>query len=251
MVSAMSRMEATEEMSPRWLRPMLQASYFVPCLSHGVSTRIECNMFCIDCLGDAFCSHCLVHHKDHQVLQIRRSSYHNVVRVIEIQKLIDISCVQTYIINSARVVFLNARPQARLGKGVTNTCEVCCRSLLDNFRFCSLGCKLGGIERGDPRLTFTPRLKRDWEEMHGYESDEFSGPNKMRNERDSDQFMEARPYSADFRRVYGGGYEYGDAQEHNVPCSSSGTPHTSNHQSPVEPPRKRHRRKGIPHRAAV
>ena len=91
----MSRMEATEEMSPRWLRPMLQASYFVPCLSHGVSTRIECNMFCLDCLGDAFCSHCLVHHKDHQVLQVYQ------------YKLLPRNFIRKFIYFNYFVIFLN------------------------------------------------------------------------------------------------------------------------------------------------
>lgn len=132
---------------PVWLKPLLKADFFATCALHGVSAKSERNLFCFKCMGDGICASCAVDHKDHHVVQIRRSSYHDVIRVSEIQKLLDISTVQTYIINSARVVFLNERPQPRPAKGVTNTCETCERSLLDTFRFCSLGCKLAGIKR--------------------------------------------------------------------------------------------------------
>ncbi|KAL6496294.1 hypothetical protein OROGR_029552 [Orobanche gracilis] len=128
---------------PPWLEKLLNATFFDLCRIHTAAARSECNMFCLDCNVDAFCIYCRSSkHKDHQVIQIRRSSYHNVVRVTEIEKALDISGVQTYVINSARVLFLNERPQPRGGKAaVSHLCVICGRCLLDTFRFCSLGCK--------------------------------------------------------------------------------------------------------------
>ncbi|EOY15858.1 PLATZ transcription factor family protein isoform 1 [Theobroma cacao] len=197
MVSPIGRMEE-DDMGPPWLVPMLRASYFIPCPIHGDANKSECNLFCLDCMRNALCSYCLINHKDHRVVQIRRSSYHNVVRVSEIQKFIDISCVQTYIINSAKIVFLNERPQPRPGKGVTNTCEICCRSLLDSFRFCSLGCKLGAMKRGDPDLTFTLKAKHTRDSFYGgSESDESSTPKKIRKTPLFNRMMDGLPLSSD------------------------------------------------------
>ncbi|KAL8126931.1 uncharacterized protein LOC141717189 [Apium graveolens] len=254
MVSAMGRMGENVEMCPPWLKPMLKASYYVQCPSHVTCNKNECNMFCLDCMGNAFCCKCLIHHKGHRVVQIRRSSYHNVVRVSEIEKYIDLDCVQTYIINGAPIVFLNGRPQPRLGKGVTNTCKICCRSLLDSFMFCSLGCKLRGIKRGDPGLSFTPKPKRDEDESYGSESDENFISKKMRKGNVVDQLPDAPVYPSDFRSVYGGGYDeslggFKDVDEPVAPWTSPGTSHSMNHQNPKGPPQKSRRRKGIPHRA--
>ncbi|XP_070665867.1 protein RGF1 INDUCIBLE TRANSCRIPTION FACTOR 1-like isoform X3 [Malus domestica] len=135
---------------PPWLEQLLTTSFFRVCRTHGDAARSESNMFCLDCSGDAFCFYCRSsRHKDHQVIQIRRSSYHDVVRVSEVQKVLDITGVQTYVINSARVMFLNERPQPKAGsKGASHICETCGRSLLDPVRFCSLGCKvLRAVER--------------------------------------------------------------------------------------------------------
>ncbi|KQK07871.1 uncharacterized protein LOC100824979 [Brachypodium distachyon] len=135
---------------PRWVRPLLSARFYTACEAHPSSRRGgERTMFCLDCAdAGALCLLCVAHgHLGHRAIQIRRSTYNSVVRVSDIRGLLDIDGVQTYVINGARVVFINERRPRHNHKGagykgVKGCCETCGRGLHDVFRFCSLGCKV-------------------------------------------------------------------------------------------------------------
>lgn len=240
-----------EEFGPPWLEPLLRTHFFKPCQFHGDSSKSECNMFCLKCRGEALCTYCRARHKDHHIVQIRRSSYHDVIRVSEIQKVLDITGVQTYIINSARVVFLNERPQPRPGKGVTNTCEICERSLVDTFRFCSLGCKLQGIKRHrDMTFILPSKHQRD-------ESEDSSSQKRVRIlNRSFEYFSEengGESTSIDGVTSFKAEDDANNLETVRFRYSPNGNPQVINPPTPpiVSIHRNARRRKGIPHRAPL
>ncbi|KAG0457152.1 hypothetical protein HPP92_021996 [Vanilla planifolia] len=126
---------------PVWLEKLLAEKFFVPCEHHEGVKKNEKNILCLDCcLG--FCSHCIPPHRAHRLLQIRRYVYHDVVRVEDLEKLIDMSLVQSYTTNSAKVAFLKQRTQNRPFRGTGNGCRSCDRPLQESYQYCSLSCKV-------------------------------------------------------------------------------------------------------------
>ena len=55
---------------------------------------------------------------------VRRSSYHDVVKIADMQKICSVQHVQSYVINGSKVFFLKRRPQPRPPKGAVGTCRV-------------------------------------------------------------------------------------------------------------------------------
>ncbi|KAI3901472.1 hypothetical protein MKW92_016274 [Papaver armeniacum] len=108
---------------PQWLKSLLDEKFFVPCYIHEDTRKNEKNVFCLDCCTSV-CTHCF-----------RRSIYKDVLRLDDIQKLIDCSRVQSYLSNGAKVIFINQRPQSRPHRVSGNTCSTCYRSLQERYFF--------------------------------------------------------------------------------------------------------------------
>ncbi|CAL5059792.1 unnamed protein product [Urochloa decumbens] len=118
----MARLDAARQ-PPAWLRRLLNTKFFEPCPEHPAvtasrSTRsFGCNLFCTDCVGSgALCSGCVAAgHEGHRIVQVRKSSAHCMVRVSDVEHLLSVSQVQTYLINGEEAVFLDKREMSALG----------------------------------------------------------------------------------------------------------------------------------------
>ncbi|KAJ9556457.1 hypothetical protein OSB04_011071 [Centaurea solstitialis] len=117
---------------PAWLESLLSLKFFSACMIHEDAKKNEKNIF-VSIVVKLF------------VIIIRRYVYHDVIRVGDAEKLMDCSYVQAYTTNSAKVVFLNPRPQTRACKNSSNNCVSCDRGLQDSYYFCSISCKINQI----------------------------------------------------------------------------------------------------------
>ncbi|RZS02793.1 hypothetical protein BHM03_00032872, partial [Ensete ventricosum] len=121
-----NRVAAPTAAMPGWLGGLVEESFFVGCGAHESRKKNEKNIFCLDCCT-SICPHCAAAHPSHPLLQVRRYVYNDVVRLDDLEKLIDCSYVQV-------------RRQPFKGSG--NICLTCDRILQEPFHFCSLSCKL-------------------------------------------------------------------------------------------------------------
>ncbi|CAG9466842.1 unnamed protein product [Pedinophyceae sp. YPF-701] len=126
--------------------------------------------YCLDCRVPLCCG-CRSQHATHDVLQVRRSSYREVIKAKELARVTDTSGIQTYVINSNKVIFIHFRHQAHPPKGLKPpaNCVNCSRQLLDaQAQFCSLQCCMDARSDGDekPRGTLPGSPVSDNERGH-------------------------------------------------------------------------------------
>ncbi|XP_052183398.1 protein RGF1 INDUCIBLE TRANSCRIPTION FACTOR 1-like [Diospyros lotus] len=131
-------------MKPAWLEGLMaEETFFAACGFHKRIWKNEKNIFCLNCC-QSFCTHCLSSHPSHPFLQVRKYVYRDVIKLDDLQSLIDCSYIQPYTLNNAEVIFLHSRTRTRtrLCKGSDNVCFNCDRILKEPFHFCSLSCKV-------------------------------------------------------------------------------------------------------------
>lgn len=140
---------ATAGSAKSWLYQLVTCPYlFKPCPQCAPThsgREVLITYFDPDDPSVGYCTYCPQRASKPRLLQIRRSTYHEVVKAADISRLADVSGIQHYVINGAKVLFLRPRPQPRPPKGVVAParCTVDGRQLMDaHSNYCSLRCKL-------------------------------------------------------------------------------------------------------------
>lgn len=140
---------ATAGSAKSWLYQLVTCPYlFKPCPQCAPThsgREVLITYFDPDEPSMGYCTYCPQRASKPRLLQIRRSTYHEVVKAADVSRLADVSGIQHYVINGAKVLFLRPRPQPRPPKGVVAParCAVDGRQLMDaHSSYCSLRCKL-------------------------------------------------------------------------------------------------------------
>lgn len=119
---------SVDRAGPAWLIGALDAPFFTPCPEHstgGFSHKTDRNFYCLDCHEDALCTFCVdSSHRGHDILQIRRASHNNAVRVNEIHQ-VNTEGVQQYTINGSKVSSVACSLLARSSKLLPVQIKVC------------------------------------------------------------------------------------------------------------------------------
>lgn len=102
----------------------------------------ELKMFCTE-TEEKICEGCLADHEGHCVVRVCRYMYTDVVPMANLEKQLNVSCVQSYINNGHRVLYLDRTNQQKSKLAQTGTCcRRCGRTLADGFLYCSVRCML-------------------------------------------------------------------------------------------------------------
>lgn len=140
---------AAASSSKSWLYQLVTCPYlFKPCPQCSTShsgREVLITYFDPDAPERGYCTYCPQRASRPRLLQIRRSTYHEVIKAADVSRMADVSGIQHYVINGAKVLFLRPRPQPRPPKGVVAParCSVDGRQLMDaHSSYCSLRCKL-------------------------------------------------------------------------------------------------------------
>ncbi|KAG2551422.1 hypothetical protein PVAP13_9KG390100 [Panicum virgatum] len=137
-------LDEEEEEKPEWLDVLLSTNFWGPCREHAAENRAEKCMFCLHCYN-LYCPHCTHDMPGHRLLKIRRYVYRSVVLAKDMMDLkINVSRIQTYIINGQRVVHLRPMNRSKLFRPQPGTprCLTCdCWLRTWPNLFCSLTCE--------------------------------------------------------------------------------------------------------------